>query len=199
MANGRLRGCSVYLVVVGLLLAVQACAREPSYATPVRDATGRLRCPSHGFVRAWAPESRPPTLEHSEYRGVILPESAAVPMLCQCSRQTLGLGDSYWTPTPSQIAELEARLPGYLLDNPPKRQPDFWQRYRPRMFLRQYLGVVRAGRARIAVKFELLSGEVADFSQFGVGTICDGGPRHFGVEYDMGDENFVLISYNGAG
>jgi hypothetical protein len=199
VARGTKYRCIVGLGIVGLSVALEACAHAPDHAEVGRDATGRLQCPTKGFLRAFTPEIPLPTIERREYRGVILPQAAAPAMLCQCSRETLGLADSYWAPSKTQIAELEERLPQFLSNNPPMGRPDYWLRQPPHRFIRMYLGVVRADRPRIAVQFVFAKREIADLSRITVGTVCDGGPRFFGVEYDVNDGNFVLISYNGAG
>ena len=163
----------------------------------MKDASGKLHCPSRGFVRGWSAEEPLPTIEQLDYRGVVLPQIAAPAMLCQCSRRTLGLPDAYWTPTAQDIAELEKCLPRYVAEHPP--QPDFWQRYKPQEYVRKYLGVVRADRRRIAVELTYDAKHHVDLAHPSVGPRCDHGPRYFGVEYDLEDAAFVLIAFDGTG
>ena len=109
------------------------------------DPTGRV-----------VPEGTVADRERKWLEGVILPAEAATAVLCQCSRDSLGVASGSWTPTLSDLAEMEARLPDYVRARPQAAMPN--KRRDSRIYLRQYVGIERGGRRRIYVN--LLGGEI---------------------------------------
>ena len=150
------------------------------------------------------PASALPLLDPKD--GAIFPEAKAKGLLQQCSRGVPGPVQGTWTPSPAQIAELEARLPGALDEVLAKRGDS---RKRSRDFLRQYGGFIVGGRKIIymnAFPRFLLGDEKSAYAERHkpvpdwrgvVEGVCDGGPDFFGVEYDPAMKTFSHFEFNG--
>jgi hypothetical protein len=187
------------LLASTVALVAVACTRVPAGPTEfVRDATGRLACPPN-VAGGWSTDRPLPQVEAAGYRGRIVPPAAAVAFLCQCSRNTGGPPDAYWSPRPEDIEEMEDKLPLFVRDHPPTRWPYAWTQWRElALYRRLYLGVVRDGSRRVSVDLARAPIDLKDWpAETGVGTTCDGGPRYFGVEYDVDRHEFAAIDYNG--
>jgi hypothetical protein len=150
------------------------------------------QCPS--TISTWRAPAPLTVLSGNGYRGVVLPPEAAKAILCPCSRSTPGLGDSYFQPSSSQIVEVESKLAEFLRTHPHDEAPLQWRQLSS--FMRQYLGVMRAGGAFIYVNLFRPS-ERSDWRDHAV-VVCDGGPAYFGVEYDLGAGRFHHIDFNGS-
>jgi hypothetical protein len=123
------------------------------------------------------------------------PPAAAVSMLCKCSRETLGPPDGYWTPTPSDVAELEEQLPDFLRDY--GKVPQRWRELA--LFGRLYLGVVRGGVRSICVDFFRAPVDLREWGDETVAhDVCDGGSSRWSIEYDVDGHRFTMQSYNGS-
>ena len=162
------------------------------------DSTGHQVCPhALGIVsKPWSTGAKLPEVEGPRYRGRIVPPAAAPSLLCQCSRETLGPPDGYWTPTLTDIAELENGLPDYLRDHPRYALPQRWSDLT--LYGRLYLGVVRSGARAIYVDLRLAPTDLKEWDKttFDEG-ICDGGPTFWSVEYDVDHHRFTMVSHNG--
>lgn len=130
--------------------------------------------------------------------GVVLPLSHAPAALTQCSRQTLGPGEAYWVPTVEDLKPLEQRLSSFIRENPNPIYSAQWSELEK--FKRQYAGVIRNGRKMIYVNLfpNPTRTTPVDWTRQVI-VVCDGGPKLFGVEYDVEIARFTHIAYNGIG
>ena len=153
------------------------------------------------FVR---PASALPPLDSKD--GVVFPELKARDLIPQCSRGAPGPVEGTWSPSSSQIAELEARLPESL-DGVLAKRGEYQDRSRD--FLRQYAGFIIHGRRIIYVnafpRFLLAVEKNSSAERHRpqpdwrstVEGVCDGGPAFFGVEYDPDTKAFSHFEFNG--
>ena len=166
-------------------------------------AVERSGCPTPRVE--WSQKALLPIVKGNGFEGVILPAEAATAVLCQCSRDSLGVASGSWTPTLSDLAEMEARLPDYVRARPQAAMPN--KRRDLRIYLRQYVGIERGGRRRIYVN--LLGGEIFSPARRAAHgravehawrstafVMCDGGPDFFGLEYDIASRQFTRIDFN---
>jgi len=180
------------LIVLGLVGGCAPSNRPP--AAFVRDAAGHLSCPHE--LTGWSTDEPLPEVRGSGYRGRIVPPAAAVAFFCQCSRDTGGPPDGYWSPAAADIAQLEEDLPFYVRANPPSIDPRPWRDLA--LYVRLYMGIVRDGHRHVAVSLVRSPYAIGVWPrETGVGSVCDGGPMFFGVEYDLDGHRFVSIAYNG--
>ncbi len=188
-------------VVSATALTIAVAAPDDKSATPGE----RAGCPHPST--GWSQKALLPIVQGAGFEGVVLPAKAATALLCQCSRGSLGLASGYWTPTLREISEMEARLPDYLRAHPHERRPDQWRQLKA--YLRQYLGIERAGRRLIYVNVlggALFSPErrvshrpaIERTWRSAAAVICDGGPDFFGAEYDVDTRRFTRIDFNGS-
>jgi len=131
----------VVMVTAARGLAIAAVSDRPGTAIE------SSRCP-HPSV-GWSQKALLPIVKGPDFEGVVLPPKAARAVLCQCSRKSLGPASGYWTPTLSELLPMEARLPDYLRAHAHPRRPDQWRELKG--YLRQYLGIARAGRRLIYI------------------------------------------------
>lgn len=116
--------------------------------------------------------------------------------LDQCSRASPPAGDGNWTPSWSEVGELEERLPAALQGRPEMSDlggspPTGWYR--------QYSGITRNGRKYIYGNFFPKREYGADGDwRANIVSVCDGGPRFFGVGYDPKLKRFEHIAFNGS-
>ena len=137
--------------------------------------------------------------------GAVLPENIAQQILHQCSRSVPQNVTGTWSPNPTQIGELESRLPAALEAVTLERGSDYGQ---SRGFRRQYVGLI-VGRHKIVYVNAFPSGmggperrpsangrQEFDWRRDAV-LVCDGGPAFFGVEYDPATKRFSHFAFNG--
>ena len=122
-----------------------------------------------------------------------------------CSRDVPGHVSSGWDPTPTQVAQAEARLPGFVVKNRDKtrdRQP-------PKPFdqyVRQYLGVVIDDETfiyvnlfpRDIVESRARFGKEPDDWRSTFVVVCDGGASFWGVLFDPRTLRFFSPRFNGS-
>jgi hypothetical protein len=126
--------------------------------------------------------------------AVVLPGRVVGVMLHQCSRETPAMGESTWQPSVDDILALEATLPQALMAQAAKNDPD-WSKA-PLGWRRQYVGMVLKGRRLIYGNFipsDFEPGSWRAYPQI----ICDGGPRVFGVVYDVAAHRIINLAFNG--
>jgi hypothetical protein len=137
-----------------------------------------------------------------QVNGVVLPVALAPQVLRQCSRATLGPGESYWMPSVRDIARLEAGIKSFVQQHPDPYGQNVWQDLDG--FVRQYAGLVRDGRKTIYVNlfpadvFRAGNNLQEDWRRRAI-VICDGGASILGVGYDVETGTFIHIAYNGIG
>jgi hypothetical protein len=187
----------------GALVSATALAVLATPSGNAAMAVERSGCPA--VREEWSQKALLPIVEGAGFQGVVLPAKAARAVLCQCSRESLGVASGYWTPTTSDLSQLEARLPDYLRAHPHARRFDQWRNLGA--YLRQYLGIERAGRRLIYVN--VIGGPLFSPARrvshrraverawrSTVLVVCDGGPDFFGAEYDVAGQRFTRIDFN---
>lgn len=118
-------------------------------------------------------------------------------LLTQCSRSSLGRGESYWAPAESDIRRTEEIFAEYRKNNAPADKlvhgwPDL------RRYHRQSVGVVRAGKKSIYSNFLPADGSgEQDWRQRPL-KLCDGGPSFFGVEVDLDAGAVLHVAFDGC-
>jgi hypothetical protein len=134
----------------------------------------------------WSPVSGP------GYDGVIV-DAAGAPDFALALRGEEVLGG--WDPTPDDVAQLEANLPGFL-KTAPGAAPDLWQRVAT--YKRQYAGIVTAdGRSLILVN-AFCDPTGTDWHTEPV-FVLDGGDCYFSVIFDPSTGTFSDLRINGEG
>lgn len=130
----------------------------------------------------------------------ILPDSARVTLMQQCSRGVPPPGEAGWTPTPDDIAPLEAALPAALAARRMGHVPD-WGRLSDD-WGRQYVGLIRGGRRLVYGNFfprRMVDGDKESRWRVEPVEVCDGGASFFGVEYDVQAGRITHLDFNGVG
>jgi len=157
--------------VIAALLALLAWLVGPADEPVSRQAEGSLT----DVFETWFQQRSSPRTDFEPTRyGTIVPSTEGSALLSQCAdEEPVGI-DAYWRPTRAMIAELELRLPEFLLD----------ARLDPLdSYARQYGGVRSNGRRLIYVS--LLPGLSPDEVQGGVVTLCDRRSIVWGVLFDV--------------
>lgn len=127
--------------------------------------------------------------------AVVLPGRMVSTMLHQCSRQSPAIGESNWRPGADDILALEHLLPKALMAQAAKSDPD-WSSA-PSGWRRQYVGIVLNGRRLIYGNFVPKDVEAGPWRTYPE-IVCDGGPRFFGVVYDVAAHRITNVAFNGA-
>lgn len=159
----------------------------------------------------------------------IVSAADAASVIQQCSRPTPAPPDSFWTPTPADIAAVDRQLLAEL-------RPAFWARWRdtyrsvnppelrPPRYVRQYVGLTYGERRVIYVNGFMphiaISSDSAERAWYGdegdVGpdsarvalrerlgragyVVCDGGEWYFGIEYEPDRRRFRNLEFNSRG
>jgi hypothetical protein len=111
-------------------------------------------------------------------------------------------GQEFWTPTLSEVLELEARLPAYLGSPAATKaaasccpQPVPLAKRAP-AYKRQYVGVLDHGRPLIHASF-FCEAPAGDWHRTPV-IVDDGGDCYFQVDYDVHKRRFESIAVNGG-
>jgi hypothetical protein len=136
------------------------------------------------------------TIQIGASRGIILPAQSLDQELHPCSR-SLPQGAAIPNPiVPAQLISLEHLLPAYVADHPPQEMPSILMRLPT--YNRRYSGLLREGRPAIYVSlvdsalYESRGWRQANW------TLCNGGAKAFGVEFDIQDQRFTYIAYSGT-
>lgn len=153
---------------------------------------------------AATPEAPPvPIVQLDPSKGAILPAAKAERLSKQCSRPSPGPVTGTWSPSKSQIADLEFVL-GEEIETQLKAIPKAGAK--PQDYYRQYAGLTIGGKQVIYVNGVQDSvverDQGAGRPQRGLWTnepvmICDGGTITFGVEYDPATKAFDKFAFNG--
>lgn len=137
--------------------------------------------------------------------GVILPAVFGDALARPCSRESLGLGDSYWQPTESDVERAEQIVSAYMGEHgldarevhtwPDQPMPSAWPDLKH--YQRQYVGVIRGTNRTIYASFvpaaEARSDEYWRRRPF---QMCDGGSSHFGVETDLTTSSVLHVAFD---
>ena len=171
---GGLVALAMLLMFLTFLVSEPATTRAPTSTRAERDAAALVRQSGtrDDFERVG--------------RGVIVPVRAVGDLLNQCSRETVSPIESFWRPTPSMVAELEARLPAFLM---------YESRLQPlERYTRQYGGVVSLGQPIVYASFVV--DPLGEWERQIV-VLCDGGNLAWGVAFDVERKIFGEIGING--
>jgi hypothetical protein len=183
-----------WLTIVLFGLAAACSQNGPQGSTPSAADAGAATDAS-----AIAPVPPPPAaVALDSAMGTILPAEKAQTLAKQCSRISPSPVTGTWSPTPADVAALEAvlgrELATQLLPEPGAKPEDYY---------RQYAGLVTGGRKIIYVNG--LHRDAVDRAPEGQrdtwktdpAMICDGGSITFGVEYDPASKTFANFAFNG--
>lgn len=125
--------------------------------------------------------------------SVILPPSMATELLTQCSREAPSASEGTWLPSRADIEALEAALSVTLTSiqyEDSSRFPTGWRR--------QYVGILEDGERVIYGNFFPISTSGLPHDPHKPVVVCDGGPKYFGVEYDVKARHIMHIAFNGS-
>lgn len=131
--------------------------------------------------------------------SVILPVSEGPALMKQCSRGSPKDVDGYWSPTPSQVIEIEKRLPEMLSKSEVLSKSGY--KLELSDSYRQYMGITVHGKKLIYLNSfpgPAKSGEFRDW-RTKAATVCDGGFAFWGVVFDPTDNTFHDLEFNGFG
>jgi hypothetical protein len=123
----------------------------------------------------------------------ILPASQGQAVLRQCSRGAPTSVSGFWQVSPSQVFEMERRLPEFLRRS--------GHRIETTNYFRQYIGIVSHGRKLIYLN-AFIRGALTVSPRLNWKTTAftarDGGDGFWGVEYDPVDKTFRHFESNGV-
>lgn len=147
-----------------------------------------------GSASRWAPADATPL----PAGAVILPESETDALLNQCSRHAPAPAGPTWRPSPRDILRLEAQLPAVLRKKQPQKYDPEWSKA-PGAWHRQYVGVFQFGHRVIYGNYFVTTPQEEATTDWRTQpwNVCDGGPRYFGVEYDVAADRIERVDYNG--
>ncbi len=149
-----------------------------------------------GAGQSSRPEATPTALPAE---AVLLPDTARIAILQQCSRSTPEPGEAGWRPDAADVAMLEAAVAAALRQRRNASDPD-WSRF-PNGWRRQYVGIVRGGRHYLYGNIyprdaDRYASDPRRWQREPV-AVCDGGPAFFGVEYDVDARRITHLAFNG--
>ena len=126
---------------------------------------------------------------------LILPVGVAAELLQQCSRPSPAGATGYWVPEEARVQRLEEQLVVYLeglsksgVEVPP----------RGIAFHRQYVGFVRGQALYIYGNFYPGRNQPSSQERRLPSMICDGGASHWGIVYNVANERFEELYFNGV-
>jgi hypothetical protein len=131
--------------------------------------------------------------------SVILPVSEGPALTNQCSRLSPKDVDGFWSPSPSQVNEVEQRLPELLSKSDVLNKSGY--KLELSEFCRQYVGITVHGKRLIYLnafsRAISKSSEGRDWRTKAI-TACDGGFGFWGVVFDPADNTFHDLQFNGV-
>lgn len=177
------------IFVLVLLDQGERAAPELTSGLMLRDIDGALRIDEWQPVTLEAVAAAWESVNGPGYRGAIVPAGQVADYVRWLSGETV---QGAWTPTPEQVAELEAALPGFI-QTLSSVSPDLDDRL-PR-YQRHYLGYVADGHAYLMVNaFCSIPGGGSIFEPVAV---LDGGDCFFYAVWDPAAGAFVGFHVNG--
>jgi hypothetical protein len=146
--------------------------------------------------------------------GAIMPTSAGRMLLDQCTRSGPWGVRSFWTPTPAMVAEFETKLAPVLESTLRREVSNGREPPTASEFYRQYVGIERwTGRRTVYVngfhqQYVAVRSRSRSTGDTSAGpdtldwrvtpvSVCDGGRRFFGAEYDPADSTVSSLRFNG--
>jgi hypothetical protein len=178
---------SSLLLLLSLLLgcnAIQPAATAPASPTPV---------PATATPPALPATATPPAAETNqlivsdEFQGVIFTREKAE------ADQPVYQAEGYWTPTETDILNLESALAPYLEQAAPQDYPGPLKDLTE--YKRQYAGLLKDGRQLIWVNFFCQVDQI-DWQQEFV-FVADGGSCYFELKYNPQTNEFSDLSIHG--
>lgn len=174
--------------VVGLLVvlaAAGACTspRTSSNTDAPREVAAAMPAPTQT-------DTSPEHIKTAEVEGVIIPGSKAASFI---GKYSAGEFSGTWTPSRSEVLELEKRIQAYLKQTAPNMSESGWSDLAT--YRRQYAGILQQGRRVIYANFFCYSFDM-DWTTERV-EIDDGGECYFQVLYDPGSATFSRLQING--
>jgi hypothetical protein len=130
-----------------------------------------------------------------EQRFVLLPSSEVAELAGMYPKKGPEKIDGSWQPAKSQTEALEHNLP-HISDLRGFGAPNGERIEHPELYYRQYLAVIRGGRALVYVSAFC---DLRDFSYWHshLVTVMDGGSCFWQAWYDPATEKFLSLSING--
>lgn len=177
----------------GTIVALVTFAEGGEPGTPMLIAF--VKTDGELLIEEWQPVRDESHLSHDRivsgdgYTGAIFPENEVATLV---QPQFITQLDGAWTPTPAQIATMEAAMPAFL-----EASGEFSDRAIGRLpeYIRQYAGVTLDGRDLIFVN-AFCDGAEQDWTTEPV-FVMDGGDCFFQVRYDPATAQFVNLMVNG--
>jgi hypothetical protein len=124
---------------------------------------------------------------------VVLPIGNARQVFDQCSRFAPRDATAFWKPSDAELDLLELRLVQYLDSLQGENAPPTHVSYH-----RQYVGYVAGGPRRIYGNFYPGDGEMTERELEHAVIVCDIGPTHWGIVYDVETGRFINLAFTGA-
>jgi hypothetical protein len=121
----------------------------------------------------------------------VLNQKETKEVLHQCSRMSVDAKSvtGYWSPSTQQIAEVQKLFEAYYTSaKTPEDAPKASDIKNYNFF---YAGLTIGAEKVIYIDFK-------PSGQTWKGTVCDGGPQFFGVEYHLESKSFRNLSFNGS-
>lgn len=123
----------------------------------------------------------------------VLRGSSASEVLKQCSHAAPESAESYWTPSQSEVSNLEAALSKHLV----ARQATGLRVPPVQEYARQYAGFKMGGKSYIYGNFYPHENASSQPKSRAV-VVCDGGPSFWGIVFAVGSQTFEEPQFNGA-
>lgn len=114
--------------------------------------------------------------------------------LDQCSRDAPTRGDGVWTPTQTDIVQVEEAVSPAVAARP---EASRMTSVPPQGWVRQYVGIVRDGEKFIYGNLLPLHAAAGDRWKEGLVVVCDGGPDFFGIAFDVKRKVVSHLAFNG--
>lgn len=143
------------------------------------------------------PQPEPPS-EFNRAWGTLFVEQNALKLVNQCSRQSPGPVQGFWTPTPIQVGQLEGEFFPLLQAELKKRgakdllASDYYRQYGGLVIGEHRIVYINGFHRQVVEK----SPNADTWKTTAVG-ICDGGELAFGVEYNPQLRTFENFRFNG--
>jgi hypothetical protein len=186
-----------FLLTIGVCsLASPGCSRDSEEPSPRAHRTDLV---------SFAPE-----------QGAVLPLSEGQRLIDQCGRSTPRGVRSFWSPSDTVIAELEARLPQAIADSEVARKSHGWlsngeyhrqyvgivywtgkRTIYTNSFSRSYLESLNRARRQVAAGADLPIPDTVRWRLVAI-RVCDGGSLFWGVEYDHRSHTFGRVHANSS-
>jgi hypothetical protein len=146
------------------------------------------------LLQSWVAPDSAQGRRGSELPRVIFTQ-AQMDRLAQSGAMLFEITGPFWTPTESQVRDLEQRLPDFLKASTEPRA----NLIQPKLagYKRQYFGFTIVGTRQILLNAFCDAGGPKDYWRSQVVFVLDGGECYFQVSYDPATKSFTSFSING--